>query len=567
MFETNEKDLKKVLLHRRGIMGEQDEHVFLNPDYEQHIADPGLLPDIDKATKRIMHALQNNETICVYADFDADGIPGAVVFHDFFKKIGYDDALVYIPHRLDEGYGFHEHALEGLQEQGVTLIITVDVGIRDTETVIKANELGIDVIITDHHEVGDKIPDAHAVVNPKLGNTYPDPMICGCAVAWQVVRALINTIKEESIEPYAEKLPDGWEKWLLDMVGIATLSDMVPLVKENRVFATYGLKVLKKTRRPGLQALFVKNKINLNHLTEDDIGFSITPKLNAASRMSHPKRAFDLLVANTPNEAQPHVEHLMWCNDERKKQVATTMRAVNKRLSERELKQVIVIGDPSWGQGILGLVASKIVDQYGKPAFVWSKNGSGVLKGSARAPKGASVVDLMSALNEGTFTGFGGHEGAGGFSITKDHIHTLEQELNDAYTKLYESSNQSEGVEEIIIDASLGLSDVTYTTYGTLRSLAPFGVENQKPLFTIPEVTITSMRMFGSGKNHLEILVGQSTTTIKAIAFFEDGSSFTTKPEEGIVCTVIAEVEYSVFMGHKEVRLRIVDCLGKDLRD
>ena len=428
----NHKELLLDLLIKRGYDTPELQDRFLNPKYDLHTYSPFLLSDMKKGVKRILSAMLNDEKICVYHDYDADGIPGAVVLHDFFKKIGYTNVMFYVPHRHTEGYGLHLDALDKIKEQGATLMITVDLGITAHKEALYATELGIEVIVTDHHEPLDTVPKVFAIINPKIpidGVSYPDTMICGCATAYKLVQGMLAVIRGEyetslDLEMILGKITVpavGWEKWLLDMVGIATLSDMVPLVNENRVLAMYGLHVLRKTKRPGLIAMFQNMRIYQANITGDDIVFSITPRLNAASRMAHPEIAFNLLTTDSYTAAMDITKQLSKLNDERKLEVARAVKQVHKKLAGRtDLPNVLVVGDPDWSPGVLGLIASKIVEEYDRSAFVWCIEGD-MVKGSCRARNGDHVVDLMNEVSD-QFVQYGGHEGAGGFAMKKESI-------------------------------------------------------------------------------------------------------------------------------------------------
>lgn len=545
-----ENPVYEQLVENRGFDTERQ-----SPPRYADLSTPWQLSDMEKTVDRIIQAITDQQKIAIYADYDADGVPAAVILHDFFTKIGYADFQVYIPHRHDEGYGLHTAAIDKLEADGVQLIVTVDVGIRAFEGVQHAQDHGIDVIVTDHHEEAADLPKAFAIVNPKLGD-YPDRMLCGAAVAWQLVRALSEKITADKLLPFSEKLTEGWEKWLLDMVGIATISDMVPLVGENRILATYGLVVLRKTKRPGLVALYRANRLDPQSITETDVGFTIAPRINAASRMSHPEYAFSLFTAPDQESALPILKHLESCNTKRKTQTSTIVRAVNKRLHERELGSVVVIGDASWNPGVIGIVASKIVDNYGCAAFVWAENEAGVLRGSCRAPVGISLVQLMEALPEDALIEFGGHDGAGGFGVTKDTVHFLEEHLKIVFADLY-----PEGVPELPthnIDAVTTLDQVTRDTYQSLRALAPFGEGNPAPLLLLAGVTITQIREFGKTKEHLEIYFGAK----KAIAFFAHTDSFGETLDSGQVVNAVVEIERSLFAGKDEIRMRLVDIVS-----
>lgn len=565
--------LLEHLLEKRGLHTPDVRESFLNPRYDA-LYDPYLMHDMDKAVERIVTAINAGETICIYSDYDADGIPGAVILHDFFKKIGYEHFWNYIPHRHTEGYGLHKDALVKIKEKGTTLIITVDLGITAVNEVAFARELGIDVVVTDHHEPLEVIPDAIAVVNPKLGN-YPDRMLCGAGVAFKLVQALIKQ-GVERVKHFAELSPIGWEKWLLDMAGIATLSDMVPLVNENRILAYYGMKVLQKTPRPGLGSLFQKSGVSLTHLIEDDIVFSITPRLNAASRMAHPDDAFKVLASTDRKMAMVAAEYLSSLNDDRKKTVASIMKEVHARIAKRQataaLPSVLVIGDPSWSAGVLGLIASKIIETYNVTTFVWGsdedpESTTGSVKGSCRGIGDVAVVELMQKTAD-KLLHFGGHEDAGGFSAPKEHVHFLEEIWNSHYQEL--KRDIAESSVEAEYDTELSLNAVTMKHYRELRKMAPFGMANPKPIFAFKDCTVVSVKQFGKTKEHLEVVVEQQVTnpqgelvphTMRAISWYAHPETFTKKIVAGDSIVLLAEFDHSVFRGKEELRLRIKDVL------
>ncbi|MEK7106082.1 MAG: DHH family phosphoesterase [Patescibacteria group bacterium] len=318
-------ELLRSLLEKRGITDEVQAEVFLTPDYERDLHDPFLMRDMERACVRIFEAIENNEKIVIYADYDCDGIPGAVILCDLFKLVNYTNYEVYIPQRNSEGYGLNMEAIEIFAKKNVKLLITVDLGITAIEEVVQAEVSDIDVIITDHHLPKETLPKAYAILNPKV-DEYPEKMLCGAGVAFKLSQGFISKYGEYF------KIPKGAEKWMLDMAGLATLSDMVPLTGENRAIAYFGVKVFRKSRRPGLQKLLSKIKIDQKTISEDDIGFMVTPRLNAASRMDDPMRAFELLSTLDEVEADTLAKHLTKINDERKSIVTGIMRDVNKKL-------------------------------------------------------------------------------------------------------------------------------------------------------------------------------------------------------------------------------------------
>lgn len=585
------QDLTDLLLKNRNIKTAEAKDIFLNPSYEKHLHDPFLMKDMEKACARIFSAIEKNEKITVYSDYDCDGIPGAVILHDFFKKIGYNNIAFYIPHRHDEGYGLHMDAILGFITDGTKLLITIDLGITAIEEVKIAQKAGIDVIITDHHLPQDPpaggIPKAFAILNPKQkGDKYPFDMLCGAGVVFKFVQGMIKYVNREASDfsstparlndvsrsggefgPLGQSSPSkslasrftpGWEKWLLDMAGLATLSDMVPLVDENRILAYYGLMVLRKSPRPGLQALFHAMKMDQRYITEDDITFMLTPRLNAASRMDDPYRAFELLKTTDPIEAGTLATHLTSINDNRKSMVAQIMKEVKHTLSTREESSVIVLGNPKWAPGVLGLIAGKILDTYERPVFVWGQGGDGTeLKGSCRSDGSVSVVELMTSISE-SFITFGGHELAGGFSVSHEQVHFLSEKLSYSY----ESIKRDKNIEVKLVDADLSLDDVTRANYDAIAKLAPFGLANSKPVFRFQNVEIADNKLFGKEKNHLELLLKSPTgKLIKAISFFYTDAKTARQFEKGSTINLLASFELSHFAGRTELRLRIVDIL------
>lgn len=549
----NHTELLELLLTNRNIM-KADWDAFLNPSYTKGLYDPYLMKDMEKAVVRIFEAIESKEKIVIYSDYDCDGIPASVIIHDFLTKIDYQNFTIYIPDRHDEGYGLHLDAIDGFIKDGVNLLITFDLGITAVEETRRATAAGIDVIITDHHLPQEEIPKAYAILNPKCeGCTYPDKMLCGAGIAFKLVQALV--IK------YGEywKISVGWEKWLLDMAGVATLSDQVPLVNENRVLAYYGLKVLQKGRRPGLVELFKKAGVDISKLTEEDVTFTLAPRINAASRMADPIEAFNLLKATDLIEAKELAKRLSDINDERKHIVAQIMKEVKHTLSLREEKLIIVIGNPKWRIGVLGIVASKIVDEHKKSVFVWGADGNGEIKGSCRSYGKANLVELMTSLPSNSFLAFGGHKAAGGFSVSHDEIHFLEERLIKVLKDSVESNEEN---APFLIDSIISLDDVNYENFKVIDSLAPYGAGNPKPMFKIVGEPIVALKEFGKEKNHLELTFRNSRgIPIKAIVFFKTRDSFKTGLSVGDKIDATVTFEKSTFGGRTELRLRIIDII------
>ena len=534
------------LLDQRNIT---DVDAFLNPQYETQLHNPFLLHDMEKAVARIFIAMERNEKIAIFSDYDCDGIPGAVVLHDYFKVVGYENFLNYIPHRHYEGFGLNTKAIDTLKADNVTLIITIDCGTSDVEAIAHAQSEGVDVIVTDHHEPPTILPNAVAIINPKLGS-YPFTELCGASTVFKLTQALLARGQHD--------VPIGKEKWWLDMVGIATIADMVPLVGENRVFAHYGLQVLRKSRRPGIQQLLKKLKVDQRYLTEEDIGFTIGPRINAASRMDTPEDAFLMLSATDIVDAATRVEYLEKLNTNRKAMVAVMTKEIHKRLENLEyIPPVLVLGNPDWRPSLVGLAATKLSEEYKRPVFLWGKDGNGVFKGSCRSGGGVSIVRLMNTCAE-IILEHGGHHYAGGFAIKDEFIFSVGERLNEAQAQLGEASVVP---EEVVIDEILSLDDVTHALIKDISLLAPYGAGNRKPLFAFRNVSPRKVEQFGKAKEHLKIIFETTSGQLEAIAFFSTIDSFQKSPETTKSFTLIAHVEQSYFMGRPQIRLRVVDII------
>lgn len=568
----NHDELLEILLKNRGIKKE-DWEKFLNPSYEDHLNDPFLLKGMELAVVRFFEAITNNQKIVIYSDYDADGIPAAVILHDFLKKIKYENFSVYIPHRHDEGYGLHADAIEEFIKDRVNLLITLDLGITAKEEVAQAKIGEIDTIIIDHHLPQGILPGAYSIIDPKveldeklnrnqdkiptnINDKNSSAMLCGAGLAFKFVRALILKYGEYW------NIENGWEKWLLDMAGVATIADQVPLLEENRIFAYYGLKVLRKTKREGLKELFIKSGVSVSSVTEEDVSFTLAPRINVASRMANPMLAFDLLSTKESPKAKTLAGLLDKINTDRKYAVAQIMKEVksvlNKRLENEDfVKQpFIVIGNPKWHVGVLGLIASKITEEYKKTVFVWGGE-EGVIRGSCRSCGEVNLVEIMSRLPEGSLTEFGGHKGAGGFSAIREEIVLLEEKLK----MVFEEVKDTVGQEDLIIDAKISIDDVNEDNYKVIEKMSPFGMGNPKPVFMLENIEIFEVKEFGKEKNHLELSFKNTKGKIfKAISFFKTRNDFgETGLSVGKKICLTASLEKNNFAGREELRMRIVN--------
>lgn len=562
-------DLLAKLLNNRNVYTIDAAEEFLNPKYESTIHSPFLMKDMDRATERLLEALCSGEQITIFGDYDCDGIPGAAIMSDYFRAIG-ANFNTYIPHRHKEGYGLSCSAIDSIKDRGSSLIVTVDLGITACDEVEYARAIGVDVIITDHHlplslesegELVQRIPDALAVINTKQNTCkYPDKSLCGAATAWKLICALhmkLSSSREllpENLCKVVDSVPVGFEKWLLDLVAIATVADMVPLTGENRTLVKYGLIVLNKTKRVGLRELIRKAGLRLGSVQEDDIAFTIAPRINAASRMDDPILAFRLLDTIDEVQAKDLSVTLDKLNETRKSGVAQIMKQLYDVLEHRDIGPVLVVGNSDWSPGVLGLIASKLVEKYGVTVFVWGQAEDGVLKGSCRSDGSVSVIDLMSLSTPSTFEHYGGHELAGGFAVSHEKVHTLEKELTLTYSKtprLETSPDQEKTTEEHVTQ----IHEMNSDTYTKLSKLSPHGMSNPKPIFKIVGIGTLEVGRFGKSKEHLK-LKSQLTGNIEIVYFFPKNM-----PEQSYVevSYIIGNLEESVFMGKRTLRFRVID--------
>jgi single-stranded-DNA-specific exonuclease len=544
LCEVDEKlSLTEQLLSNRGITDTFEQEHFLNTPYEESFHDPFLLKGMREAVDRIKKALARNERIAIYGDYDTDGIPGSTLLFDFLTQAGCKNITVYIPHRYEEGYGMNIPAVETLAAGEVGLIITVDSGITDVEPVARARELGVDVIVTDHHLPGRELPKALAIINPNQpGCTYPFPHLAGGGVAFKLAQAL-----------FQEKIclvTSDFFKRLLDLAAISTITDMVPLVGENRAIARFGLEVLRRTKRVGLQQIIQSQKINPTHFSEEDVGFTIGPRLNAASRMDSPMQAFLLLSTRDPIEAARIASFLEIKNQERKDVVARIMSHAESLISPRDA--FIVLGHPSWRPGVLGLAAARLAESYKRPVCLWGAAGSPNAKGSCRSWGGYNVTEIMQSLPKNALLEYGGHKASGGFSADLNAVDALPELFSEAMQAL---TVESHSAEEILIDKTLSCGEVTPELYQVVRSVGPYGVGHLKPAFLFERVVIEKVFSFGKKKEHLRLTISDTTGLCEVISFFWTGL----KPKRGERVNLVASPEVSSFGGRSVLRLRMVD--------
>lgn len=535
------------LLFNRNIKHRAERDALLNFDYERGLHDPMLHKNMRRAAERIIAAVKAGERVIVFGDYDADGMSGAAILYDFFRRIGFENFNVYIPNRFTEGYGLTFSALDSFMEQNPKLVITVDCGVTSTSEVRHLEERGINVIVVDHHLLMETVPPSYALIDAKQdGDEYPFKFLCGAGTAFKVVQAILQ------IENFG--LPRGWEKWLLDAVAIATVADMVAMKGENRVLTHFGLAVLRRTRRTGLLALFRKLRLDPGHLNEDDIAFSLASHINAASRMGYETTSFELLITDSEEKAEWLVRKIVDTRAAQRAQVDDILLEIKARFSDLDnLPEAIVAGNEKWSPGVLGIAANRLQDFYPLPIFLWGKGESQNLKGSARS-RDCSVVEIMRSFPEGFFKDFGGHHAAGGFSMSADKAVEFEKLLLDIVSR----TPKREIPEEIMIDKEIALEEVDKCLLQNILRFGPFGMENPAPLFLFRGLEVKHAKNLGSDGLHLKLSFHKTNgEEVNAVSWFRKESAADFAP--GTLLDVVGSVESSRFNGRSEIRIGMAD--------
>lgn len=540
------KNIAKIL-DSRGIHEISEVKKFFSDDYEEGY-DPFLMHDMKRAVDRINDAIENEEKILVYGDYDADGITSTVLLVETLISLG-ANVSSYIPNRFDEGYGPNKEAFTKIIESGITLIITVDNGIAGVEEVNLANELGCDVIITDHHKIQDVIPSAYAVIHPEHpdGN-YPFGKLAGVGVAFKLAHALL------------EIFPD----FLLDLVAIGTIADMVSLTDENRIFVKQGLELINEDPRVGIKMLLELSGIT-SKVDEQTIGFYIAPKLNSIGRMSSAKLGLSFLMAEDAYDAKILTEKIEEYNIQRKSVTEDIVKDIISKIenSDKKNKDVIMIyGD--YHEGVLGIVASNIVERYQRPVLIMT-NKDGILKGSARSIFDFNIYTAINKIGD-KFIAYGGHTLAAGFSFEENNFETIEEELNKDFAE-YKNTNELKSTKTIDIVTSL--EEMSYQFLNSLDTLKPYGMDFEKPTILLENAKILDKAYFGAEKQYMRLTIADEVGSLECISFKEN-SAFNSIEKNDII-DLLCTLDKNNFNGRTKLQAHIIDIeikefLFEDLR-
>ena len=538
------------LLFSRGLTTEKEISQFIAPDYETDSPDPFAFCDMEKVVERIKQASERKEQVVIFGDYDADGITSSAIIKETLDLIGID-SFVYIPNKNTEGYGLSLGSIDLFKEKGVTLIITVDCGITSIEEVKKANSLGIDVIITDHHHVPTIVPNAHAIINPHQKNCgYPFNDLAGVGVAFKVVQAIFAKLMPEKIQ---------LSKWMLDLVAIGTIADCVPLVGENRLFVKYGLTVLSKTRRVGLLELFTVGRISINENEMPDtkkVSFYIAPRINAAGRVNHANLAYNLVMEKDIVMARDFALELEANNTERQKITAAMVDEV-KNLAENDFKnkKFIYAISEHYSIGVVGLVAGKISQKFNKPTAIFQKS-EDVSKGSFRSIPQINIIETIGECSE-LLERYGGHSQAAGVSVKNENLEKFYEKMNDLISAKLAGI---ELVEEIKIDNEVLAADIDFNLVEDLEKLKPFGEGNVEPIFVIRNLIVREKKNIGTGNKHIKLFLSPADGSLKifeAVSF--NGFDKYLEVRENDQIDLACNIEKDEWNGNKKIQLVVVD--------
>ena len=559
------------LLLNRGIVTAEEAVDFIEPNWDKGIYDPMLFRRMPEAVARIFKALENGEKITVHGDYDADGVTGSAVLISTLQaleKLMHDSARstsdsrlttstidAYIPHRDKEGYGLHSVTVDYLKERGTSLIVTVDCGIANVAEIAKAKELGLDTIVVDHHQFGEELPDA-IIIHPKVpGETYPYKDLAAVGVAWKLACALCREARRRAL-PLAE----GFEKWLLDFVAIATVTDMVPLLGENRVLEKFGMKVLNKTRRPGMRMLIKAAGYGPGALDTNSVAFGLGPRINAAGRMDHASLALKLMLAENEKEAGILAQRLEEQNRGRQKAMQQMLDEAEAQFAAMADASSLGFWSETWSPSLVGLVAGKFLDRTGKPTIAIGRHGERWV-GSGRSYNFFDITTAVRRAGDGILTHVGGHVQACGFSFHQDVAAAtlVEKFMAEAAAALV----GTETGPVLWIEAEIALTDVNWELVETLQKFEPFGEGNRRPVFMTRGLQVTACDLVGQTHNHLRCTLRDANG--KSLKFI--GFSFGKRAEEfspGALIDVAYEVGVNEWNGRRDIQCKLLDARKAD---
>lgn len=516
-------NLFNKILVSRGFNTQVAREEFLQPDYASVKYDPFLLPDMRLAVDRLKQALQKQEKIVIYGDYDIDGLSATALLLDAFKSFGFENIEAFIPNRFVEGYGMTMGAVDKVAAMDAELIVTVDCGSLCHKEIEYATTLGIDTVVTDHHNVAETPPPSVAAVNPKFpGHKYPFKDLCGAGVAFKLVQALQTEL---------DGLPDGYEKWLLDLVALGTVCDIVKLEDENRANVYWGLEVLKKQRRTGLKALMTVADVDPEKVSSRSLGFGLGPRMNAAGRLETAQHALDMLVAQDGLAALAASEKLEELNIKRRSIQDEIFVEACQQADTMVEDRVLVVSASGWNHGVIGIVASKLVEKYRKPVFIIGERGEEAT-GSARSFGDFSAADAVRATDYIIIKG-GGHSAAAGVTLLTENIPAFRARVNEFYDSLQLESQERYLLPQADVEIE-DFSEVNEELVQNIARMEPFGNGNPEPVLKITLATVVSMRRMGADGQHVKLSLRDKNGKVLSMLDFNAPEEFFCEPGDEV---------------------------------
>jgi len=533
------------LLKNRDLNNQKSIDEFLSPDYSQNQHDANLFQDLEKALARIDQALKKQEKVVIHGDYDADGVCSTCVLKTTLAAIGFKHLSIYIPHRETEGYGLNKNTIKQFIKDKINLIITVDCGVANAEEVALAKENNIDTIITDHHYQPLIMPEAAAaIIDPAIeSEPYPFKRLAGVGVAFKLCQALIKKYS----------LGAGFEKWLLDLVALSTITDCMPLLGENRTLVRYGLIVLNKTRRPGLIKLIKSIGNNFKEIDSEVVGYRIGPRLNAAGRMDHANTAYKLLETNDEKEAEELVKKLNNNNTARQKITEKICAEIREELLKQKEQLAYLALHEQCPIGVLGLVAGKLADEFNRPVLIMTQSKQEIV-GSGRSIEELNLIKTIQACSK-LLMRYGGHAQACGFTMAIDNLKIFKK----TFLQLVEKELKNKDLRKSLdIEAEIKLNDVNWDLMNTLEQFKPFGEENPQPRFLLEKVKIVDWQLVGADSKHLRLLLTHDNCESRKAIGFGLGE-WAEKLEIGKCLDIVFELDINEWNGNRELQLKIID--------
>jgi single-stranded-DNA-specific exonuclease len=542
------------LLLNRGITEADAVKRFLGGSLAD-LHSPQLLPNIDDAAKHIIDAIQAKKSICVYGDYDTDGVTGTAILLNLIRTLGHK-AVHYVPNRIEEGYGLNKAALDSLKASGIKLVITVDCGIASLEEADHARSIGLELIITDHHEMKDRLPEALHVVHPRLpGSNYPFAGLCGAGVAFKLAWAMAM------IASGSDRVTPVLREYLLDATGLAALglvADVMPLRDENRILVRKGLERIVAKPSVGLNALVVAAGLGeTKNLKAEDIAFKLAPRLNAAGRLGCARLVVELLTTDYPDRAGEIAEYLNGQNEQRQTIERKIGYQARERIAAHDLGSgpAIVLDHSEWHAGVIGVVAGRLCEQFAKPAIlIASGNGFEPASGSGRSVAGCPLHELLEDCSD-LLISHGGHAAAAGLKIEPKNIPAFRQRFMDAVVKRYPSGPPK---PVLALDAELPISALTMGLMKEIQKLEPYGMENHRPRFLATDLTVENPKTMGKENRHLQFRVKQAGTTIRAVAFGRGDDLNGLMSQQGKCCLAFTP-KINSWQGRNTIELEVID--------